>query len=314
MINLNPPNPHPLDFDWRFTSETVGEIRNVLDDVPTLAVGAPSIARYLEQTKKSVLLVDRQPFQGVSNHIRMEVGGELPGAEKYSQAIVDPPWYPEELINWVAWAANKLNTNSVIFVSIWPSDVRPLGHSETSKFVKWAQQWAEMELLPIVPLYEKPLFERRALEFSDGSDLCTSPRRGRLLKLIVKHPPELPKIDASIPKASWVRFVANDYQLALNLSCDSSKSQSILMHPKAVKWHWPYVSRRAPLRDLIGLWSSENEAAIVQNPRSLLKTLRAAFQQTNAQSFEKTLEEFPELYQWNIPRPPYQRLFEWQHQ
>jgi hypothetical protein len=54
--------------------------------------------------------------------------------------------------------------------------------------------------------------------------------------------------------------------------------------------------------------------ALVQSPVELLEAFRAAFAQTSARGFEQSLGKFIILNQWNIPRPPYKRSIEWQHQ
>jgi hypothetical protein len=311
----SPPESHPLDFDWRFTPTTVEEIRGLmLTDVPTIAVGAPSIARRFEQLGQNVLLVDRQPLQGVSNHLVAEIGTSLPNLGHFAQAVIDPPWYPEELQSWVAWTANIVGKNGTIFVSIWPNSVRPTGHSEALSFVKWARSWAELETLSVIPLYEEPPFERLAVKSSPIPILSMSPRQGRLLKLTVVRVPELQIEESNRLREKWIRFVVDEYQLALKLCPLGNVTSPLSMHPEANGWHWPYVSRRAPKRDLIGLWSSDNEVALVQNPDELLEALRAAVMQSSARSFEESLGKFTVLNKWNIPRPPYKRLIEWQHQ
>lgn len=314
-LNSNcPPSPHPLDFDWRFRPETVDQICEMLSSaVPTLTVGAPSIARELERVGQDVLLVDRQPFQNVRNQIAAEIGGALPSAGSFRQAVIDPPWYPGELKNWVTWAGGSVRKGGAIFVSIWPDDVRPQGATEALDFVRWVERWADVEVLPTVPLYEEPPFERHALEFSNGSAFSMSPRRGRILKLTVKSVPEQTFHEKKTMNEEWVRFVLNDYQLAIKLVREGNVPASLSPHPNSIGWHWPYVSRRAPDRHLIGLWSSDNEVAVLQRPTELLGVLRAAFSQKSIKDFESALGEYNSLREWAIPRPPYKRIFEWRH-
>lgn len=86
------PEPHILDYDWRYTRETVMSLSALVrpsDDV--LTVGVPSLARHLESCGYDVLLVDRQPFHAVRNHKQIEPGLDRPDFEKRVIAIVDPP-------------------------------------------------------------------------------------------------------------------------------------------------------------------------------------------------------------------------------
>jgi hypothetical protein len=90
-----------------------------------LAVGAPSIARHLESLGRTVVLVDRQPFQGVKKHHAIEPGSDGVVIERCEAAIVDPPWYPEHLRRWAAWAARIVGPDKDILVSVWPLGMRP---------------------------------------------------------------------------------------------------------------------------------------------------------------------------------------------
>ncbi len=73
------------------------------------------------------------------------------------------------------------------------------------------------------------------------------------------------------------------------------------------------MSARAPGRDQIGIWSSAGEVAQVGDPDHLISVLREALTRGDAQAFESSLVAVPELIEWKIPRPPYQRALEWQH-
>ena len=115
------PEPHPLDFDWRFSSETVIEISKLVSkDESVLAIGSPSIARYFQQVGREVALVDRQPFQCAETQIVLDINTVPPPVLGFSTAIVDPPWYPEQFSTWVAWAANCVGAGGTVFALIWP--------------------------------------------------------------------------------------------------------------------------------------------------------------------------------------------------
>lgn len=306
------PEPHVLDFDWRYTDETVRSLlRLVRPSDSVLAIGAPSLARYLESLGRDVLLVDRQPFHAVRNHVQIEPGIIKPDFEKRTIAILDPPWYPEEARIWIAWSAHGLVPNGEILVSLWPDITRPTAAREFDELRAWASEWAEFEVLNIVPRYVMPPFEFAAVEASENLAL-PSPRFGRLVSLRLKRLPSLLGYPAD--RETWVRFVLNDYQLALRLRGDHSLPDEMNRHPLGKDWTWPYVSRRAPKRDLISLWTSRNEVALIKDPFKALQQLRLAFHSSDSASFCEKLGPFRQLKNFGIPRPPYQRLLEWQHQ
>jgi len=71
--DATPPSPHPLDFDWRYDRETALSLVTLLRDRgPTLAIGAPTVARLMQADGYDITLVDRQPLQGVRDHVVAE--------------------------------------------------------------------------------------------------------------------------------------------------------------------------------------------------------------------------------------------------
>lgn len=306
------PEPHPLDYDWRYTSETVSSLYNLLPKQGRiLAVGAPSIARTLEGSGRDVLLVDRQPLQGVVQHLVGEPGSLDCLAEGCVAAIVDPPWYVADWRRWTAWTACSVGVGGNILVSLWPTQTRPNAAQEMREIHKWASEWSEVSVLPLDVSYERPPFELAAVACSDAGDLATSPGFGQLLNLRVQQLPRIEQVHER--RECWVRFVVNDYQLAVRVEGDATARQKLAKHPAAKDWYWPYVSKRASGREKIGIWSSQNEVGVVENGKVLANALRAAFNAPGSERFELALAEYAGLLEWRVPRPPYWRIFEWQH-
>jgi hypothetical protein len=72
------------------------------------------------------------------------------------------------------------------------------------------------------------------------------------------------------------------------------------------------LCQRAPQRDLINLWSSHNEVAL-KNSHLAVEALRKALKASDPEAFRDQLGLYSQLRDWDIPRPPYRRLLEWQH-
>ncbi len=306
------PEPHPLDFDWRFDSKTVAELSDlVYNGEPVLAVGCPSLAQHFNRTGREAVLVDRQPFQCNKTQIVRDVnlgGARVPG---FLTAIVDPPWYPEQVSTWIAWAANCVGAGGTVYASIWPNETRPSGETEYLTVRRWMESWSTVVQLDYQPTYEKPLFESIAQRASQSDDMAKSPRVGRLLEIKVQVVPSLPMVPSSNEK--WLRFVINDYQIAIRMRDDEITLPSILQVSGADGWKWPFVSRRAPERSQIDVWSSQNEVGKIRGSKLLAETIRTATKARNDLEFESAFSKFPSLLQWNIPRPPFWRIHEWSH-
>ncbi|WP_342736306.1 hypothetical protein [Bradyrhizobium sp. B117] len=277
-----------------------------------LAVGTPSLARYLESIGHEVLLVDRQPIHAVRNHRQVEPGSSPPDFGKSTIAIIDPPWYPTDAKIWIAWTAHGIEPQSQMLVSLWPDTTRPTAAKEFEELKSWISQWAEFEILDVVPQYKAPLFEEAALKVSEGPSMGLSPRYGRLVSVRPRTLPVL--LGHSELRSTWIRFVVDDYQLAICLKENKALTRPVVLHPLAKHWIWPYVSKRARERDLINLWSSRNEVALLRDPRLAVETLRRALKSGDPAGFRDQLGSYGQLQDLSIPRPPYRRLLEWQHQ
>lgn len=305
------PSPHPLDFDWRYSDDTVRAISEAISKTATvIAGGTPSIARYLDAVARDAILVDRQPFQAVKKHIVADVG-QIQLRVQQAVAVLDPPWYPVEAMEWVTWASSVVGVGGEIFLSLWSADTRPLGGQERDDLEKWMRDWAEVSHTGIPITYVAPTFEESAIAISKGMGVQTMPRSGELLRISVNREP------AAMPhppkKATrWTRFTFNEYQLAIRDDPATSGTAEIAPVNGAEGWIWPHVSRRAAGRDEIALWSSQNEVAIVGNSGHLIATLRAYMRaELSPTDF---LRAYPQLAEWSIPTQPFWRAAEWQHQ
>lgn len=308
------PEPHPLDYDWRFTNDTVEYLAKLAPQHgETLILGAPSVARFLQGSGQHVTLVDRQPLQGVANQIARDPATfDLP-SRGFAAAILDPPWYPNCWRLWIAWVARTIGLDRDILASIWPAETRPSAESELARIYQWLLGWSEVERLPSVVRYQTPIFEQAAICASRDKRLAASPGVGHLLRIRATNiPPPEPPVEQ---RSTWRRFVINDYQLALRCEPSTGDAPSIRRLGEAQHWVWPFVSERAPERNLIGLWSSRNEVAVVSGSSTLASWITAAIKSTTAEQFEKTLERFGALalLEWQMPRPPYWRILEWHH-
>lgn len=304
-------SPHPLDFDWRFDEPTIEKLYEILRSRNVLALGTPSIARRIEACGGRVLLVDRQPVQGVRNQLVADVSMLHLLDGDFDVAIVDPPWYPHHLIDWASAAGRAVRPGGEVLVSVWPPETRPEAVGELSRCMDILSTWADVKELPIELIYDAPPFELIASSISGDDLLARSPRHGRLVRLGVRCQPE-PSIFQAHP-ARWHRFFVDGYQLAIRLGPSLAAQHLIFPHPEAKNRLWPYVSARAPGRDHIGIWSSAGEVGQVGDPKQLISVVKGALGTASVQAFEAFLVGVPELIKWKIPRPPYERVVEWEH-
>ncbi|MEZ8013977.1 hypothetical protein AB4516_22080 [Vibrio sp. 10N.222.54.F12] len=311
MSHFMPPDPHPLDYDWRFTRETVDKLSQLFDDHESvLSLGVPSLIRKHQELDNRVFLVDRQPLHWSNFHSLVDVDVDLPLCKSFDAAVIDPPWYIENTIRWISWSAQHLAIGSKIYISLWPELTRPQAIEERKNLFEWLTSWADFEIKSNFFCYETPVFEMRASEVSDDNVL-EDWRFGDLLVIKIK---EIPPLSKAITKTElWHRFVIDDYQLALRVNHHDVLPAKIIMHPLANGWYWPSVSRRAIGREVIDLWSSQNKVGTVIGSANALEILRFHLGLSDKVPSSAADSFLTVLQQWNIPNKPYKRVMEWQH-
>ncbi|MGR5146471.1 hypothetical protein ACQKP8_08005 [Photobacterium alginatilyticum] len=311
MPHLFPPNPHPLDYDWRFDEETVDKlVKLLIENQLTLSMGVPSILRMCHELENQIYLVDRQPLHWSKFHSTMDPDIDLPLDERFHSAIIDPPWYLQNTVRWISWSAQHLKPGSKIYVSLWPEYTRPSATKERMRLFEWMNDWADFEVWPEYLRYETPLFEKNASDLN-SNNLINDWRVGDLLVIQVKDIPALP--DALHKSEIWHRFVINDYQLALRVRNLETEHPNMAKLSLANGWFWPSVSKRAEGRELIDLWSSDNEVASVQGSESALQAIRYFLGLSDVEPKSNHKVFLRSLQTWNIPNKPFKRVLEWQH-
>jgi hypothetical protein len=310
MEMLRPPLPHPLDFDWRYADATSLRLASMLMSTePVLCIGAPKVARLLEDRGIDVTLVDRQPFQKVRRHLAMDVCDFEPD-RRYRAALVDPPWYQVFLRSWSQSAARAVGSDGTVLLSVWPETTRPGARTELDALLSEIGDWGEVERNVARLDYEVPLFENVARSLSEAHGLSRSPGVGELVRIRVREAPR--RSHSGFCGTQWLRFVFDDYQLALKL--EASRGTNLIERVPGVNgWLWPYVSARAPGRADIGLWSSHGEVARTGAPLQVAEAMRSVAIARDLDDFDRAFAAMPDFKSWRIPRPPYRRFAEWLH-
>jgi hypothetical protein len=276
-----------------------------------LALGAPSVARRIQATGGRVLLVDRQPVQQVFNQLVADALTRDVREGGFDVAIVDPPWYPRELVDWATAAGRGVAPGGRVLVSVWPPETRPTAVDDLSRALAELSSWATVTEMPITLAYEAPPFESIAQSISGTEALARSPKHAHLVRLDVRLRP--PAALRAPRHMLWHRFFLDGYQLAVRLDLSNPVLRLVAPHPNAKGWLWPFVSARAPGLDQIGIWSSAGEVGQVGNSKDLISILQKATSAGSPEAFAAALGPTPELISWKIPRPPYQSILEWQH-
>ncbi len=161
------PDPHPLDNDWRFTKSSTEKLVHFLSKKKNiLLIGTPSVAYRLLELGLNFTLVDRQNIVGIPNQINLDVGVSYPPEGAYDAVVIDAPWYEHELLRWISWASQVIESKSDIYITLYYANTRPEAKEERNRVFDWLRLWSKYDLIKGFLTYESPYFEHIAKKFN----------------------------------------------------------------------------------------------------------------------------------------------------
>ena len=304
------PEPHPLDYDWRFNERSIKSIIVEAEKYNKICgLGVPSVIKKFDEISRNAILIDRQPLHSCKNKITIDINIEKPIDDLFECVLLDPPWYLNTFLRWISWASIITQKGGIILCSLWPENTRPIAKKERSILFNWLSTWSEFTIKKNYFEYKMPLFEKMARVSSQGTG-NGSPLFGDLISIKKKGIISLqPMINN---KEEWVRFSFDNYQIAVRNNGHSAKIPHILKHPDANGWIWPSVSTRAIGRNKIDIWSSRNEVAIVDGNNELIQLLREINNQEERKELFNSSFLFP-FKEWDFSKINFERRTEWLH-
>ncbi len=288
------PLPHPLDFDWRFTTDCAAELLDRLITLTRTAdviglLGAPSVyllAAERNTARQFFLLDQNRALKGISSRrFRREsahLSDVLTGDEDPPMShvvLADPPWYPIEALGFLRAASRICVANGSVLLSFPPVGVRPTIPHERNRIIREAKTNG-LELTRIENLalsYVTPFFEHNALRAAGFANTSPSWRRGDLM-VFRKQPGVTPAFKAQ--KNSTIRWVDCDLN-GIKFKIRPKEKQNSLdprlktLVPGDVL---PTVSRRDARRNGVAVWTSGNRVYDCDAPNifaTLMKALAA---------------------------------------
>jgi len=256
------PEPHPADYDWRFSDATASQIVDLLETMTgsVLCLGTPTVFQLLRRSGKDVVLIDRNPwyekhFHPSSVHRLDLLVDSPPPGRLFDVILMDPPWYLDHMLWWFAWASQLLSKDGVIISTIFPVSARPSAERERQRLVRFMGSIGRMREIRESVTYKTPLFEQ---ESDRTCGVCREPfwRSGELMIF----EPNSPFFVGSRPQEhTWTRFVVGTQVIMMRERADTSPSR-----PRLVPIYEDggtvlrSVSRRHRARRRIDIWTSRN--------------------------------------------------------
>jgi hypothetical protein len=287
------PEPHPLDFDWRFAGCTLDFLDRRIEELTPASVavlGAPTLFKRLVDRGRQAHLFDRnaQIVQflertGYHNVTQCDLFRYSPEA-RFECVVADPPWYLDHYRAFLGTAHDLLVSNGKLLLSVLPRLTRPSAEADRLEIMAFASQWG-FDLVSAEPAslhYLSPPFETEALK-TEGLNLATW-RLGDLYTF-VRSPREVvaSKPEYSEDQQLWHTF--NVGPTVVKVKWDGSHSQGSFDFkkvPGAGGTRLRSVSRRSSLRSGINLWTSRNIALHVSRPDLVCEALQLLVEDHNS--------------------------------
>ena len=283
------PVPHPLDFEWRYTSEAVNRLLRDLDGVsgPLLLLGTPSVAgnAALQHPTRKVVVLDsnavalahlRNTYPRIETELCDIVRDELPLVVPGARVIIDPPWYPE-FFEIFFWAACRLSRpDASVFVSLPPLGTRPGMQEERAQLFSFAKRMG-LELVNLdegVLPYLTPLFEYNALRAEGITGVPLNWRRGDLAEFVRNGTSPGPRPLAPPPDGGWREVMISGVRIRIRERAAFGFEDPCLV-PLVSGDILSSVSRRDPRRARVDVWTSGNRVFACQGPALFAHVLRA---------------------------------------
>lgn len=268
------PPIHPLDYDWRFSAQTVAHMHTALGDVASSVVFicCPSMCVDASEWGR-VALIDRnaQWSRWMNPRVEFTIADLAEAPEEwrdcFDAALLDPPWYEPEFYRGLFTAAKVVRLGGTILVS-WPGPLtRPGLRDEWNRFVVLATEFGlDIESTEQGCLtYATPFFEGLSMRAA-GLPVLAEWRRADLVRCVRARRTLLESdMRPSEPTSSaWIAQRLG--QLPIRLA----QSAGDVVDPRLVSLIGgdilPSVSRRDPLRAAARVWTSGNRVFHCERP------------------------------------------------
>lgn len=261
--------PHPLDFDWRFTRETVALIWQTIIEIASpqsgvALLGTPSLAANAGSWKDlgSVTLLERNPnhYQSLSDGITFACCDVLRDPLSHGSnglVVADPPWYEAETIGFL-WTASALSsTGGHVLLSLPPVATRPGINEERARTTAAAAGFG-LEFVRLsegVLRYGTPFFETNATQAA-GPPVPDDWRLGDLA-VFRRTEDECGPRPVMDPEPTWTERSIGRTRFKLRETGSTEFASPVLRSiiPGDIL---PSVSRRDPRRNDAAVWTSGN--------------------------------------------------------
>ncbi|MFO7772632.1 MAG: hypothetical protein R6V59_01580 [Dehalococcoidia bacterium] len=268
-------DPHPADYDWRYTSKSRDELATRLSpfiesNCEIALLGAPTLFLSLHKSGVHLSLFDNSTSVladlesagatgGLFHHNMFDPMVRFRG--KYDVVVADPPWYVQFHKAFILRSAELLKEQGSLLLSVPPWLTRPSAIADRAVIMQFARKtgFEPVEIAPGALSYECPKFEQLALSMQGIQ--CGDWRTGDLFVFRkIKEPQSSLKVSYPKDEPVWDEYRFGLLKVKLRhrprVACGKLRIKPVSDEGPCLNT----VSRRSPLRRRIDLWTSDNTA------------------------------------------------------
>ena len=288
ILQVSLADPHPADYDWRFTPSALESLVVRLEPfvksgANIALLGTTTLFPQLANTGARVILFDRSPSllrdlgaagftEGLVEH---DLFCPMPdNLETIEVVVADPPWYPAFHRAFLLRGSEILKEGGTLLLTVLPWLTRPSAVADRADILEFASECG-LDLVEVAAgqlLYQSPKFERVALSMHDI--YCGDWRAGDLFVFRKVCEPS-PLLGAPRPddEPAWEEYRFGNRKVKLRIRPESWSSGLKITPSWESGRYLGSVSRRSPVRPKIDLWTSDNLAYSVEGLRVLRHAL-----------------------------------------
>lgn len=310
--------PHPLDFEWRNSTESLNRLLLKLRDISTihdkiLLLGMPTLyaTAFQKDLPNLVTLIERNKpiVQSLTkltkgntryNVLEEDIFKVDPGiVGEHFCVVMDPPWYTPHFFQFMWLAAESISTGGLIAISLPPINTRP---NIIDERIEWFTFCKEIGLCieslePQTLQYAMPFFEFNALRAGGIENVMPFWRKGDLaiFRKVGKTGYARPK--AEVIENKWREKEYNSVRLRVKVPNGKTEEsiQDIEINSIIKMDILPTVSSRDPRREQANIWTSGNRIFNTNNPKLFFQILEEL---THDLNYRNKNNNYKKVYQF----------------
>jgi hypothetical protein len=303
-----------LDFDWRFSPETLQALFHKLTEVGSGSVavlGAPTLFKHLVDAGVPAWLFDRNHHvlanlreSGYETVTECDLFDFPEQPSRFTAVFADPPWYVEHYRVFMEAASKLLLPGGHLFLSMLARLTRPSASTDRFRVFEGAFKLG-FDLKEVVPSalgYQSPPFETEALR-ADGigeDDWRSGDLFVFTLRVITAKTANWRK-----PRTTerWESVLFGKTTIKVKVQPPGSDQFDFSPASPTGELRLRSVSRRSPTRPRVNFWTSRNLALTVSNPTVALAAIRKVATEGSISTAVAVI-----AYEYQLSAPEVQKL------